>query len=161
MLKWIMGLGFPAVPAGRTTRGRFGEATGNQLRRAMPVPVNRSERGFLSFSGIFALVVLAAMIFLGIKLLPPFIMNYQLQSAVESIARRATYSPMTEADIRKALMQEANEAGVPLDDRQVFVQKGRGTVDIRVQYSVPVDLLVRQVELSFSPSAGNRNITSR
>ena len=101
------------------------------------------------------------MIFLGLKLLPPLITNYQLQDAVESLARTATYSPMTEADIRKNLIQRARDAGVVLEERQVFVRKARGSVDIEVQYAVPVDLLVRQVELSFKPSAGNRNITSR
>ncbi len=101
------------------------------------------------------------MIFLGIKLLPPFITNYQLQDAVESLARTATYSPMSEADIRKSLLQRARDAGITLDERQVFVRKARGSVDIEIRYAVPVDLLVREVELSFTPSAGNRNITSR
>ena len=127
----------------------------------MPVPVNRSERGFLSFSGVLGLFVLAALIFLAIKLMPPYISNYELQDAVENIARMATYSTMSEADIRKTVLQQAKDAGVALEDKQVVVQKGRGTVDIAVRYTVPVDLLVRQVELKFSPSAGNKSITAR
>ena len=122
---------------------------------------SRSERGAISFSTIVGVLVFAALIFLALKLLPPFIDNYQFQESITNLARTATYAQVTEADIRKDLMKQAQELGIPLQDKQVVIQKGRGTVDIYVRYAVEVDLIARKVVLDFQPSAGNRNIVFR
>ena len=118
-----------------------------------------SERGFLSLSGILGLLVLAAVIFLAIRLLPPYITNYQLQDEIETLARTATYSPVSETEVRKDLLSRARSLGIQLDENQVVVRKGVGTVDIAVRYEVPVNLIARRVVLKFEPGAGNRNIT--
>ena len=126
------------------------------------MPANRSERGFISFSALFGLALLAAVAFVAVKLLPPYISNYQFQDYIENLARTATYSSVTEADLRKEIIKEARGFGIPLEDRQVAVQKVAGpTVSIAVHYEVPVDLVARQVVLQFNPAAGNRNIISR
>ena len=122
---------------------------------------NRCERGFVSFSLILGLALLAAIVFSAIRLLPPYISNYQFQDAIDNLARTATYSTITEADLRKDVMREARGVGIQLQDKQVVVQKERSSVNIRISYEVPVDLLARQVVLKFAPSAGNRNIVAR
>ena len=124
----------------------------------MPMRASRSERGAFSLSTIVSVFVFAALVFLAFKLLPPFIDNYQFQESITNLARTATYAQVTEADIRKDLMKQAQELGIPLQDKQVVIQKGRGTVDISVRYAVEVDLIARKVVLDFQPSAGNRNI---
>ncbi|MBI4443288.1 MAG: DUF4845 domain-containing protein [Acidobacteria bacterium] len=120
-----------------------------------------SEHGFLSVSAILSLLFVGVLIFLAFKLLPPYISNYQFQAAIEDMVRIATYSPVSEQEIRQTVMQRADEMGIMLDDRQVIVQKAKSSVNISVQYEVPVDLLAREIVLSFNPSAGNRNITAR
>ena len=126
------------------------------------MPANRSERGFLSISAIFGLALVGAVIFLAIKLLPPYITNYQVQDAMDNLARNSTYSPITEAELKKEVMKQARGFGVPLDDRQVTVEKATGSsVGIAIRYEVPVDLVARQVVLQFNVTAGNRNIVSR
>ena len=123
---------------------------------------NRSERGGGSFSVILGLVTIAAVVLLAIRLLPPYIANYQFQDYIDNTARTATYSPITEADLKKEIMGRGRELGIPLEDRQVAVQKVRGrSVNIAITYEVPVDLIARQVVLPFAPSAGNTNITAR
>lgn len=124
-------------------------------------PTNRSERGMMSFSTILGLAIVAAIIFLAIKLLPPYISNYQFQDAMDNLARTATYSAASEADLRKDVMREARSLGIPVEDRQVAVQKAGGSVAIAIRYEVPVDLLARRVVLKFEASAGNRNIVLR
>lgn len=125
------------------------------------MPGTRSERGFLSFSAIVSLLFVAVLIFLGIKLLPPYISNYQMQSELENLSRTATYNRMSESEIRGAVMDRANDLGIPLEERQVIVRKSGGTVNIAAHYEVPVNLMVRQIVLTFDPAAGNRNITMR
>ena len=120
-----------------------------------------SEQGFLSVTGVLGLLFVGVLIFLAFKLLPPYINNYQFQDELENIVRTATYSPVSEQDVRQTVMKRAGEMGIVLDDRQVVVRKDRSSVNIAVQYEIPVDLLVRQIVLSFNPSAGNRNIAAR
>jgi len=62
-----------------------------------------SKRGFLSLSLLFALLFIAALIFLALRLIPPYSSNSQLQDAVENLASRATYSQMPESEIRRAV----------------------------------------------------------
>ncbi|MBI4459882.1 MAG: DUF4845 domain-containing protein [Acidobacteria bacterium] len=93
--------------------------------------------------------------------MPPYINNYQMQEEIEDLSRTATYSRMSEAEIRKAVLNRASDLGIELDERQVMVRKATGSVDIAVHYEIPVDLLVQQVVLTFEPSAGNRNIATR
>ena len=122
---------------------------------------NRCERGFVSFSVILGLAILAATVFAAFRLLPPYIANYQFQDAIDNLARSATYSTITEADLRKDVLRQARDVGIQLQDKQVVVQKERSSVNIQISYEVPVDLLARQVVLKFAPAAGNRNITAR
>jgi len=122
---------------------------------------NRGQRGFISFSAILGLAIVVAVVFSAIRLLPPYIANYQFQDSIDNIARTATYSQITERDLRNQVMKQATDLGIQLDDRRVTVQKDRSTVNIQISYEVPVDLVARQVVLKFAPTAGNRNITAR
>jgi cell division protein FtsL len=127
----------------------------------IPMPVNRGQHGFITFSGLLLLLVVAAILFASYKLLPPYIDNYQLQDSIENLARTATYNRLTESEIRNQVLGAAQELGIPLDERQVVVQRSGSSVNIAVQYYIPVDLLVHQMELQFAPSAGNRNIMAK
>ena len=123
------------------------------------IQADRSQRGFLSFSAIVALAIFGSLIFLALKLVPPYVNNYQLQDSIENLARQASYSPITEEQIQKSVISSARTYGIDLPPNQVKVKKGQGTVDIAADYTIPVDLLLRQVELHFQPSASNSQIT--
>lgn len=125
-------------------------------------PRRPRQAGAVTLSGMLLLLVLAAIVFAAIKLLPPYIDNYRLQDTLDTIARNATYSNrLSEADIRNEVLAEARELGIPLEPRQVNVQRSGASVNIAVRYVITVDLLVRQVDLNFEPAAGNRNIMAR
>jgi len=123
---------------------------------------NQSERGFISFSVILGLAIVVVTIFSALRLLPPYIANYQFQDYIDNTARTATYNASSEADLRKEILTRARQLGITLQDRQLEVRKVRGgSVSIRITYDVPVDLIARQVVLHFEPTAGNQNIVSR
>jgi hypothetical protein len=123
---------------------------------------NQSERGFISFSVILGVALIVVTVFSAVRLLPPYISNYQFQDYIDNTARTATYSAESEADLKKEVLARARELGITLTDRQLEVHKVRGgTVTIRTSYDVPVDLVAREVVLHFAPSAGNTNIVSR
>ena len=138
----------------RNAANRSHHATGRGQRH--------SESGFMSFSGIMLILVVAAILFAAFKLLPPYIDNYRLQDSIDSLARNATYNAnVKEADLHKQVMEEARLLGILLEPNQVVVRKSGPTVNIAVRYMITVDLLVRQVDLNFEPSAGNRNIMAK
>jgi hypothetical protein len=134
-------------------RQEQGSPQENRVTKADP-----SQRGFLSFSAILTILIFASLIFAALKLVPPYISNYELQDSIQNLALQASYSPMSEADILKAVVSKANGYGIDLPAQQIKVQKGEGTVAIAADYTVPVDLFVRQVQLHFEPSASNRQI---
>ena len=122
----------------------------------------REQAGFMSFSGILLILVVAAILFAAFKLLPPYIDNYRLQDSLENISRAATYDArITPEDIRKQVMAEIRDIGIPVEENQVEVQRTGVSVNIAIRYSITVDLLVQQVVLNFAPAAGNRNIMSK
>jgi cell division protein FtsL len=121
----------------------------------------RNERGFLTFTGVIMILVIVVVIFAAFKLLPPYIANYQLQDSINNISRSATYSTANEETVRNDVLNSADEIGVILDPSEVNVKRTRESVDIAIDYTVTVDLLVQQVPLHFTPSAGNRLITAK
>ena len=129
-------------------------------RKAEQMTHTRSQRGFLTFSGVLLILTVAAIIFVTFRLMKPYVANYQLQDSVTTLARTATYNRQSETDIRKEVMQDASDLGIDLDPKQIVVRRDGPSVYIAVDYSVPVDLYVRQMDLQFSINAGNRNITA-
>ncbi len=120
------------------------------------------ERGLGHFMAILWLLILAALIYLAAKLLPPYIDNYQLQDDLTTIARYSSYAPnKTEDDIRNEVIGKGREHDVLLKPENVTVEKTGTTVNIDVHYMVHVDLPAHPVDLSFNPSAGNKIITAK
>ena len=130
-------------------------------RRAPEKSARTREAGFLTFSGILMFLVVGAILFLSFKLLPPYIDNYRMQDYLEGITRNATYNRMTEDDIRKDVMDQVRQLDMPIQPNQIRVERSGSTVSVAIRYTVTVDLLVRQVDLEFSPAAGNRNILAK
>ncbi len=120
------------------------------------------EKGFSNFKAIFSVVVLGIIIFLMVKLVPPFVNNYQLQDQIQTIAQYTSYQQAkTAEDIRKDVIEKAKDCGVTLVPDQIRVEKRRTTVSIDVKYTVHVELPVKPVDLEFNPTGGNKIITAK
>lgn len=117
-----------------------------------------SERGGSGVKLFFLLVLLGSMIFGGIKILPIYVNNYQMQDAIESEARFAIGNRLGAKDIRDNVWKKVNEIGVPADQESLKVTANQGSVQISLDYSVPVDLLVYKFTLDFHDHADNRSI---
>jgi Domain of unknown function (DUF4845) len=120
-----------------------------------------SERGGSRLNLVLTLLVLAAMVFIAVKIVPPYFANYEFQDAVQSEARFALagYPKKTEDDIRDDIWKKAQELSVPVKKREdIQVSLDQGNVSISTDYSVPVDLMVYQLTLEFHPHADNHSI---
>ena len=63
---------------------------------------------------VFGVAVFAALVFAGIKIVPPFFSNYELEDSIKTEALQATYSTRTEEDIRAAIIKQARNYDIVL-----------------------------------------------
>ena len=116
------------------------------------------QRGGAGVKLFLTLALLGTMIFAGIKILPIYVNNYQMQDAIESEARFAIGNRLGAKDIRDNVWKKVNEIGIPADQDSLKVTANQGAVQISLDYSVPVDLLVYKFTLDFHDHADNRSI---
>ncbi len=115
-----------------------------------------------NIKALFSLVVLGAMIYLAIKLIPPYLHNYQFAEEITSIARLSSYArDKSGDDIKQEVLAKARELDVPIGPDDVKVEKTFTTCNINVQYVVHVDLPIHPVDLNFNPTAGNKIVTAQ
>ena len=116
------------------------------------------ERGGSGVKLFLMLVVLGSMVFAGVKIMPAYINNYQIQDAVESEARFAIGNRLAAKDIRTDIMRKVKEIGIPAEDNDLQITATPGAVLITLDYSVPIDLLVYKYTKDFHVHADNRSI---
>jgi hypothetical protein len=125
-------------------------------------PIERDgEKGGSRLNLVLTLLVLSAMVFAAVKIVPPYFANYQFQDAVQSEARFALagYPKKTEDDVRDDIWKKAQELSIPLKKREdILITLDQGNVSISTDYAVPVDLMVYQLTLEFHPHADNHSI---
>jgi len=106
------------------------------------------------------LAVVAAGIYVGWNLIPPYFHNSQFQDDLDDIVRRATYTSLSENDVKQAVIRKAQTMGIILKEDQVTVTRGGAGVTITVAYRVHVDMIVHPVDLDFTASSHNKALGS-
>jgi len=122
-------------------------ATGSQTRQW--------QRGSGRLKAVVWTAVLAAMVYVGIKVVPILFSEYQFTDAIQNTARFATVNRQSEADIKTSLVKEAEKDEIPVRPEDIAVHAANGNVQIEAAYSVTVDLGVYQWTLNFHPSVRN------
>jgi len=118
-------------------------------------PASHRERGASRLKVAVFLAVVVALIYVGVKVIPVLINNYQFQDAIESTARFASVNRQTPEDIRAAVMKEALNEDIPIAAPDIHVKGDAGHVEIAADYSVTVNLVIYQWTLNFHPYAKN------
>ncbi len=106
---------------------------------------------------IFLLVV-AAGIYYGWNMIPPYFRNYQFQDDLDDVARIATYTNRSEDELKQAVIKKAASRDIVLKEDQVKVTRFSGGVAISVHYRVHVDMMVHPTDLDFTANTKNMNI---
>jgi hypothetical protein len=120
--------------------------------------IRNKERGEGKFTSILMLVVLASMAFAAFKILPAYFANFQLQDSMTTEARFAIVNRKAAEDVQDDIWKKIQELGIPAKKEDVQVVTSQGTVSINVNYTVPVDLIVLQHDISFHDTADNKAI---
>jgi len=108
------------------------------------------------------MAILGAFVLVGIKVIPPYFSNYELEDSLKTEALQATYSTRTEDDIREAVIKEARKYDIALTAKQVHVSRvggfATGTLAIDAEYSVPIELPGYSTIIEFHPSTRNKGV---
>lgn len=118
----------------------------------------KDERGGARFKALLALIILGSAIFCAVRLVPPYFANYQLQDSMREEAAYASANRKQDDDIRADIEKKVKELGIPADGKDIQVSDDAGNVKISVDYTVPVDLAVYQLQLHFHPQANNASL---
>ena len=103
-----------------------------------------------------ALVVVAGLALFGIKVVPIYIHNLQLQSFVGALTARPENLSQDDAQLRTQVLERAHALELPVEAANVRIVRSGATVRIDVRYIVRVDLPGYTVDLHFYPGAGSR-----
>jgi hypothetical protein len=118
------------------------------------------QRGGSKLNTLLTFVILGAMVFIAVKIVPVYFANFQFQDSIEDESRFALagYPKKSVDDIRDDVFKKAQDLGIPAKEEDIQVTVDNSSVDIGLDYSVPINLAVYQFTLQFHPHADNHNI---
>jgi hypothetical protein len=116
------------------------------------------ERGGARIKTLIVLIILGCAVFCAVKIVPPYFDNYQLQDSMRQEAAYASATRKQDDDIRADIEKKLKQLGIPADSKDIQVSDDAGNVKISVDYTVPVDLAVYQLQLHFHPEANNASL---
>jgi len=90
--------------------------------------------------------------------LPAYVAEYQLADKMQETARFAVVQRQSEEQVRETIFKVIQDLNIPCKKEDIKVTSSSGGVTISVDYRVPVDLIVYQTELHFTPSSENKSL---
>ena len=89
-------------------------------------------------------------------IVPPYWNNYEFQDGLDDIVRRASYTNISEEDLKQAVINKGKAMDIALKEDQVAVTRSNAGWTISVHYRVHVDMLVHPVDLDFQANSHNK-----
>ncbi|MGA3043890.1 MAG: hypothetical protein ABSF54_24210 [Bryobacteraceae bacterium] len=105
---------------------------------------------------VAGVAVLAVLIILGVRLIPIYLHNQELQQFVEDVTHRAAAPTSSDDVLRSWVLSKAAELELPVVADNVHIERTAKSVSIEVRYVVRVNLPLYTVDLHFYPGAGSR-----
>jgi len=101
------------------------------------------QQGMTMWSLTFVLGVIAFVIFLIFKLLPPYVEDMKVRAALDGIARQDNAGAMTRAEIASALSKrfDIDNVDTVKPDQHLTVERAVGKKIIRISYEVVIPMV--------------------
>jgi len=112
-----------------------------------------SQRGGARLKAIIYFAILIAAVFVGVKIVPVYVAEYELKDKITEQARFAVANRYSDEQIRESIFRTIQDLDIPAKKEDVKVAATNHGLQISVNYTVPVDFLFYQTEINFSPSA--------
>jgi hypothetical protein len=98
---------------------------------------------------VILIVLFGVAIYLGIVLAPIYYSNFNFESGVKTEISRAGAHFLENEVIAKDLMDLAKRNEIRLTRQNISIERFAGQIHIKVRYSVPVDFILFEYDLSF------------
>jgi hypothetical protein len=114
-----------------------------------------------TFKAVVGVLAIVLAIYSCFQIAPPMMANYGFQDDLRTVALMDSGNlQKSEDDVREDVMKRAREHELPLNAKQITVQRintpGVSAIFISADYSVPVSLPGYSFDLHFTPDSGNR-----
>jgi hypothetical protein len=111
-----------------------------------------------AIGGIIAIILVIVACF---EVAPPMMANYSYQDDLRTIALMdGANFQKTDEDVRTDVVRKAKEHDLPIEGKNVTVQRmntpGMSAVYVAVDYSVTVNLPGYSFDMHFNPNSGNK-----
>jgi hypothetical protein len=116
------------------------------------------QRGAGTIKAILWTILLIYGAFVAYKILPAYVAEYQLADKMQEQARFAVVNHYPEEQIRDTIFKVIKDLDIPVKREEIKITANQDVVRIACDYTVPVDLLVYQMSLHFTPSSENKNL---
>jgi hypothetical protein len=120
--------------------------------------VQFGERGGTKINLLLTLLILGSMIFAAVMLIPPYFTKYQLQDAMNTEARFASYNRKTDEEIREDVWKKVVELGVPAKRADIHIINENNNTQIDVNYTVPINMLFKTYDWDFHAHGDNHSL---
>lgn len=114
------------------------------------------EQRIASLKPFFFLVLWGGLVFAGAKAFPVYSGSSKLSDYVRDLAVRASMQKASAAEVQAEIVRYAHDLGLPVADHEVRVTRSEDTIQINLDYTVPVSLGVFTWNLHFTPSVESR-----
>jgi len=108
--------------------------------------------------GLLGLLLVVGGFYVAWNMVPPYFHNYQLQDDLDDVARRHSYTSISEDEIKKIVISKADNDSVRLKEDQITVTRTPNGLAISVKYRIHVDMILYPVDLDFAANSMNKRI---
>jgi Domain of unknown function (DUF4845) len=129
-----------------------------KTRMESSLKARHAEQGGAGLKAVLSIVVLVILVYVGFKVVPPYMDEYQLHDKMVTEARFATVNRRTDEELRDIIFKEIQDLEIPAKREDIAIENTRRSVKISVEYTVPVDLIFYRTELHFNPAVENRSV---
>lgn len=113
----------------------------------------RGERGEGKLKALLYTAFLVVSVLVAIKVVPPYVSDYQLKDKLNEQARFAVVNRWPADQIKDNIYKVIQDLDIPAQREDIKVQSTNHGLNISVSYTVPVDFWVYHTELNFAPSS--------
>ena len=126
--------------------------------------MRRLRRNFQTMGIVKAFMgflVLAAVVLGLFQVAPPMLANYSFQDDLKTVTMMdSAVLSRTDDDVRGDVLKKAKEHDLPIDAKEITVQRintpGLSSVYVSVDYSVTINLPGYSFDMHFNPTSGNK-----
>ena len=121
--------------------------------------MDKGQRGEGKLGVIIFIVVIAAIIFAAVKIVPPRVNAYDLKDYIKDLCVKAPYErEMTPEKLKKQILEKARELQLPLDEKDITVKASSDQASVDLILTVPIDLKVYTYVMKVDCSSSSKGM---